>query len=151
VVVAISDEDLGWKRIKRELKSLNNIEIRVGINQFASRAGEGLSVAEYAYANEFGTDNIPARPFISTAFDENLDKLKNKIQSNISAVFEDQKTLQSAISEIAYLASGDIVRKIDSIFYPPNSPATIKRKGSSKPLIDSGRMRASISPFIKWA
>lgn len=33
--------------------------------------------------------------------------------------------------------------------FVPNSPETIKRKGSDKPLIDTGRMRQSINYVIQ--
>jgi hypothetical protein len=40
---------------------------------------------------------------------------------------------------------GDIQDRISDGIPPPNSPITIARKGSSKPLIDSGQLRQSIS------
>ena len=33
--------------------------------------------------------------------------------------------------------------------FVPNAPSTVRRKGSSKPLIDTGRMRQSVDYVIK--
>ena len=46
---------------------------------------------------------------------------------------------------IGIVAESDIKQKISSIYSPPNAPSTIAKKGSSKPLIDSGFMLASVS------
>ena len=46
-------------------------------------------------------------------------------------------------------AEGDMKKTIGRGKFKPNSPKTIKRKGSAQPLIDTGRMRASISHKVK--
>lgn len=45
-------------------------------------------------------------------------------------------------------AAADIQTKISSIYTPPNAPATIRAKGSAKPLIDTGLMLASVQNAV---
>ena len=54
-----------------------------------------------------------------------------------------------ALRKLGIKAQGDIQAEITSLSSPPNSPVTIKLKGSSKPLIDTGEMRAAITFKIK--
>jgi hypothetical protein len=150
----VIDKDFGLKRIEKNLKDLGKVKITSGLHYSAGRdsAGKasGVPVAQYAYDNEFGTYKIPARPFVTTSFDESLDKLQTKISNNIAAIYEDQIGFKQALEQISDLTSNNIVNKIDSIVTPPNSPATIARKKSSKPLIDTGLMRKSVSGIIKY-
>jgi hypothetical protein len=47
------------------------------------------------------------------------------------------------------MAVGDIQHEITVLRHPPNAPATIRAKGSSKPLIDTGEMRQSVTYQIR--
>ena len=49
---------------------------------------------------------------------------------------------------VGRVAAADIKTTISSIYSPPNSPVTIKLKGSSKPLIDTGFMLASVQNSV---
>ena len=57
-------------------------------------------------------------------------------------------TAFDALDLVGIVAKTGIQQKISSIYSPPNSPATIRRKGSSKPLIDTGYMLASVSNSV---
>jgi len=61
------------------------------------------------------------------------------------AVLDPGAILEMAGEELA----GAIIKKINSNIPPPNKPATIKHKGSSKTLIDSGDMVGSIAWRMK--
>ena len=74
----VTDRDLGWKKIKQELEVASRLEVAVGLLQ-GDKNGDGVQIAEYAAYNEFGTDTIPSRPFMRTAFDEN----RGDIQADI--------------------------------------------------------------------
>ena len=69
--MAVTDRDLGWKAIKREVERAQRREVAVGILQ-GSNDSEGASIAEYATYNEFGTEDVPSRPFMAMSFDENV-------------------------------------------------------------------------------
>lgn len=52
---------------------------------------------------------------------------------------------RAALAKLGAKVQGDIQQEITSLATPPNSPITVKLKGSSNPLIDTGEMRASVS------
>lgn len=151
-MATIIDDKREYDRIMFDLRKLGRTEILVGIHSFAGK-NNGVNIAEYAAKNEFGDENIPARPFVSTAFDENYSKYETLINNNFSGLIADTISLKHALGKIAYTVSGDIVKKIDSIYTPPNAPSTVERKTKQgkkdKPLIDTGRMRSSVWPVIK--
>jgi len=45
---------------------------------------------ERALANEYGTDRIPARSFLRSTYDENIDKILNKLQENFLKEVDDK-------------------------------------------------------------
>ncbi len=49
-----------------------------------------------------------------------------------------------SVKKVANSLRNDIIEKINSNIPPPNAPSTIKAKGSSHTLIDTGEMRRSI-------
>lgn len=104
---------------------------------------DGEYVAEVAFKNEFGTSQIPSRPFFRNAIKKNKTKWLKSLEADIN------KNNDSALEKLGELIRGDIVKSITSLRTPPNSEQTILRKGSSNPLIDTGFMRASVSWTIK--
>lgn len=142
------DKDRGWKRIKRETKALTRKAVKVGIQS------DGGDLIMRAFWNEYGTEGgasgggwggpVPARPFISTAFDENRDNL-NSMKSRLwGGVIDGKLTANRAAALLGEHHQNQVQAKITSIDAPPNSPVTVALKGSSNPLIDSGEMRAAI-------
>lgn len=149
---AVIDDKREYDRIMFDLRKLGRTEILVGIHSF-TKPNNGVHIAEYAAKNEFGDENIPARPFMTTSFDENYQRYQTLIENTVAGVVIDTSSLQNTLKKIGYAVAGDIVKKIDSIYTPPNAPSTIERKTKqgkkNKPLIDTSRMRASIYPVIK--
>jgi hypothetical protein len=149
----VVDTDLGFKKIKRDLKNFSNSTVLIGIQQgdvthVQSRHGDiqkaGILIANYAAENEFGTRKIPQRSFMRTAFDENLNRINRIIQIQAGRIIDQTITVKQALGEIGQAVTGMVQTKIAQIRSPPNSPETIKRKRSTKPLIDFGQMIASI-------
>lgn len=104
----------------------------------------GLSLAQIAAQNEFGTKKIPARPFMSTSFDENRDKFIKVINDEYTKIINGQSNVKKSLNLLGILGVNLIQQKIRAIQNPPNSPKTIAIKGSSKPLIDFGQMIQSV-------
>lgn len=144
----IIENDLGWERIKRETEALSGRAVKVGIQ---SDAGE---VAERAFYNEFGTRGgasgggwggpIPARPFISSAFEENRNDLHQMKARLWDGVLIGRLDANRAAGLLGEHHQNQVREKITSIDSPPNSPVTTDMKGSSNPLIDTGEMRLSV-------
>lgn len=105
---------------------------------------DGMSVPMVASLNEFGTYNIPPRPFFRNAINKNSDKWGKVFLQGMQ-----KQNAKNAFGLLGERIRKDIVQSINDTNEPPNSPVTIARKGSSKPLVDTGLMRASVNYRIK--
>lgn len=142
-MAAVKDIDLGWKRIKGELKLIDKSYTQIGIQKDAGTEN-GQSIAAIGAYNEFGTGNIPSRSFMRSTFDEQRTKIKAIIEHQYSRILKGEITVKKALGLIGEYMEGEVKKKITTLKTPPNDPRTIAMKGSSNPLIDTGRMRASI-------
>ena len=64
--MTVQDIDRGWQAIKREVEKAQGQIVAVGI--LSGSANDGVSIAEYATYNEYGTKHIPSRPFMAMSF-----------------------------------------------------------------------------------
>lgn len=151
VTIKITDTDLGWKRIQMEMKKFRKLFTDIG--HFSdSRYGDGTSVALIAAVNEFGTNHagrnrkvkIPERSWKRSVFDKNINRIWRVIEQLISKILTGQLTAEKAIAQLGEWWTGMEKDSITNLTSPPNAPITIRKKGSSNPLIDTGQMRNSI-------
>lgn len=125
-------------------------QVKVG---FPSGQASADNVAKAIY-NEFGTRGgasgggwggpIPERPFMRNAARANEGKYTAAMAASAEQIVKDANT-GPTLQKLGILAQGDIQAEITSLSSPPNSPVTIARKGSSKPLIDTGEMRQAVT------
>lgn len=128
------------ERLKRCMDELVKTKLYVGFKAGEHTEKDGSDVATVAMQNEFGTDKIPARPFMSRTFDDHDGEIIKLVKDAVSEE-EDAAGIFRIIGEgIAELMKAEI----ESGDYAPNSPVTIARKGSDIPLIDTGTMRDSV-------
>lgn len=96
--------------------------------------------------------NIPPRPLLKPVIKKHREQIQNIFERIYKLLLEGDET--GADFEMERL-SQRIQRWTQEFFvedngWAPNSPATIKRKGSDKPLIDTASLRGSIrGVFIK--
>lgn len=111
---------------------------------------DGTSVAYVAAIQEFGAPavGIPARPFIQPTVKEKKDTWVTIIEKQLPKVALGKMSAFDVLDLVGISAAADIQTKISSIYTPPNSPATIRAKGSAKPLIDTGLMLASVQNAV---
>ena len=95
-----------------------------------------------AKANEFGvpSKNIPPRPFMRNA----TVPAQKRGHNIIKARMDDGADLTTALQSAGVAMAEEIRKSIRSNTPPPNAPATIKRKGSTHTLIDTGAMLGAI-------
>ncbi len=151
--IVVKDKDLGFEEIQRQMALLDGSHVKVGFQEGTvtkpqvkgqRRKPAGLSLPQIAAENEFGTQIIPARPFMSTSFDENKALINRAIQGEYKKIAGGTGTTERSLGLIGQLMTKLIVQKIRAIVSPPNSPRTIAIKKSSKPLIDFGQMIQSV-------
>ncbi|HEG5317648.1 TPA: hypothetical protein SEZ16_001700 [Campylobacter jejuni] len=129
-------------KLKEQFSNLLNNKNKLEIGFFETAKYEnGEYVASVAKTQEYGNLKIPARSFFRTAIQKNQAKWLN-IFKNQDLVNQD---LELSLNQVGEIARGDIISSIMQTNTPPNAEATIKAKGSSKPLIDTGFMRSSVN------
>lgn len=136
----------GGHRLKaaiRKGKAQASIEgVQVGYFADSEYDESGTPVAAIAEANEFGTRTVPERPTIRPAIRKSEDAVREIIRKNIDSVGgKPDLALVELVGETVKTA---IQREISEVDAPALSPKTVKAKGSTKPLIDSGHLRASV-------
>ena len=130
------------RRLLREAATRRDTTVEVGFFSTA-RYEDGTPVAAVAAWNEFGTETIPERPFFRRALAEVEDGVTKIVKAGIDTkkmVVDDRLA-----DRVGAYAQGQIQESITALKEPPNAPSTIKEKGSSSPLIDTGHMRESVT------
>lgn len=107
----------------------SNKAVKVGILENATNADTGASIAKYAYWNEFGTKNIPPRPFFRNAISDNSDTWAKSISSQLKTMgVTDKNVVKKALKRTGQLMRSDIQQSISKGNFKPLAPETIARK-----------------------
>lgn len=136
------------KKLQKILKELADKEVRVGFQQGKATEEDGTDVCDIAAWNELGTVNMPSRPFLRMSVDDNSDKINSFMSAQKRSIINGEPA-DRILKKIGIFQKDLIQEKITEGSFAPNALSTIKAKGSSKPLIDTGRMRQSVNFEIK--
>lgn len=158
----IIERDRGWKKFKREMRKTNKARVRVGVltadgsqtkrvkTVGGKKAPRDLpNLATVALWQEFGTYTkdgsvwVPERSFIRSTFDENRFRLR-QLQIGLAKKIGLTMDIETALAILGQWMKALQIKKINDLRTPPNDPVTIKRKGSSNPLIATAQMKQSI-------
>lgn len=142
----------GGKEFENALRKLaKNIarpaSVKVGFLE-KSKYPDGTPVAMIAAINEYGAPSRaqPPRPFFRRMIADKQGEWPEAIAKLLRANDLDAvKTLDLAGAAIA----GQLRQSIRDLRDPPLAPSTIRRKGFSKPLIDTGFMLGSVDHEVK--
>ncbi|WP_416861556.1 HK97-gp10 family putative phage morphogenesis protein [Helicobacter ganmani] len=132
--------DIANLKVKINTKNKSG-RLEVGI--LGGKYPNGLNIAQNAKYQEFGTFNIPPRPFFRNAIKANKRKWVESYRKGLKA-----RDL-NAVERVGVLAASDVKASITNLKTPPNAPSTIQIKGSSNPLIDTGFLRSAIDYEVK--
>lgn len=123
--------------LRRIKDNLHGQRVRVGIFE-NSTTEDGKLVAEYATYNEFGTEHIPARPFMRNTIKAHSADWQKTFAGNVAPQPDDPSTIYRALYLVGVQAVGHIQETISSNMPPPNAESTKRRK--TKVIVD-GRGR----------
>jgi hypothetical protein len=141
------DKDRGRKLLLKQLDLMDGAHADVGlfhdVKDGAADYGE-LSVAQIGAVHEFGSENIPERSWLRSNHDARIGKYNERLDRLYSRILQGKATVVASLTGFAEQVAGDVRRNITKIRTPPNAPATVAKKGSSNPLIDTGTMRNSV-------
>ncbi len=146
----------GGRRLKQHLLGLDRAargrgpSVKVGFFSTARYPTDrgGQSVAEVAYFNEYGTRDIPERPFFRQAIRigrPQLRKLAAREMKRANGAARPDRVSDRLLRSAGERFKNIIQQRIVDLRTPPNVPATVERKGSSNPLVDEGVMRAAVA------
>lgn len=149
----VRDVDMGYAALKKRLNDLA-LEVRVGVRQdqgeqrVPSKEGEpptdaDPTLAEIAAYNEFGL-GVPERSFLRSTVDAHRGRYIAHLRRGLMRWIDTGEPMEAVLEELGAIAAGDVKDTIRDLTAPPNADATIRKKGSSNPLIDTGRLRQSI-------
>jgi hypothetical protein len=114
-------------------------EILVGYPSGIKHPDSPFENADLAERLHDGTSTIPARPWLYQGIASALSEIRKAIKEYYEAFVADQPGANPA--KIGALAVGAVQRFVRGDYYRskiPNAPSTIARKGSDKPLLDTG-------------
>lgn len=138
------------KKALSNLQALSELSIEVGYHEGQIANDGSTPLAAIAYWNHFGTvagDGsvaIPARPF--------MDALKNheaELRAFCQGAVMNESDSSGVARDIGVRSVGMIQDEITDGKWIPNAPATIKKKKSDHPLIDTGQMRQEVHYIVK--
>lgn len=140
-------------KIKENLAALQTKQVNVGIVKGTTAQVDGVDVITYAAWNHEGVASkeegkawkIPPRPFIRGYFENHEDDVLKMEKSVIQAVATGKTDADTACELLGRGLRTGIQEYVIKGDFAPNSPVTIKLKGSSKPLIDTDTMRRNIN------
>jgi len=137
-----------WDELKRRVQDLGRV--KVGVPE-GPREADGTPVALIAAVHEFGHAelNIPERSFLRSTIRVKQSEYINLNRINLVRCVKGMISAQQVLQLLGEKAKGDVQRTIRNGDFVPLKPATIQRKGSSKPLIDSGNLLQSITYVVE--
>jgi hypothetical protein len=100
-----------------------------------------LHVATVAFWQEFGTANIPSRPFFRTTISNRSKDWGHNLGVALKATNMDG---EAALRMLGQSMRDDVENSIATWTIPGNAPRTIEIKGFDKPLVDEGTMQRAV-------
>ncbi len=104
-----------------------------------------LTLAQLGLIHEYGTSRIPARPFLGPAIENNRERIQALNRDLLLQIMEGRLPKRAALGRLGAFGQGLVQKQIRETLTPPNAPSTIRRKGSSHPLIDTGQMVQNVA------
>ncbi|MHB9004720.1 MAG: phage virion morphogenesis protein [Coriobacteriia bacterium] len=145
-----------FDKIKQAFSFLTSIDVLVGVPQENSARPGKVTNAELAYIHTHGSPirRIPARPIIEPAIEDkdNQSKIVRHLEKATNAALQGDKQKVLAELTLSGMVAQNIVRDWftnPNNHWAPNSPITIARKKSDRPLIDTGELRKSMIYVIR--
>lgn len=147
-MVSISGGDKLVAALEGILKKASNAkEVDVGFLEGATYP-DGTSVPMVAAIQEFGAPKvgIPPRPFFRSMIANKSPEWPKAIAGLLKANDYDAQT---TLAQTGEAIKGQLQQSIVDTNSPPLAQSTIDRKGSSKPLVDTGHMLSSVDYEVK--
>ncbi len=113
----------------------------------AGAESQGQPLVQVGAVHEFGSParGIPERSFLRSTMAERRANFVRLNRKNLRLLVRGETDEARALGELGEYATGQVKRRFVVGPFVPLKASTIARKGSSKPLIDTGALRQSIA------
>lgn len=148
-----------WDKLRTKLPDGAHVKVGVlaGAGGAARVADGDITMIELAAIHEFGSPaaGIPERSFIRSTFErpDVVARLNTMAARLARAIVEDKIVWDKALGMIGMWAVGEVKKTIKNRQTTgpedqANRPSTIAKKGSSLPLVDTGRLINAITSLV---
>lgn len=154
--------------MEKQMKKLGKKKIKIGV------LGGDSELQMIAHVHEYGADitvtpkmrawfayngyplkssttviKIPERSFLRSGKDKHKAKVVNKAKNMLPDVIQKNVSIDVFVNMIGQEFAGHIQKELRDVKAPPNKQMTKERKGSSNPLIDTGRLLGAIKHEVE--
>jgi hypothetical protein len=143
-----------FKQVSDRLNQLSHTDVLIGIpaSENQRKSDPSLNNAALMFIMERGSEpqHIPPRPVLAPSIEQNKALITPPLRSAVQHAMAGEPYRQD-LENAGTIAANGAKRFISDPGngLAPNSPATIKAKGSDKPLIDTGELRRAITWVIQ--
>lgn len=144
-------KDRGAAKLTKDLKRFQKTQPVVRVGVLGSKAAEdhgGVTTAFIAAAHELGA-GVPRRSWLVDGINENRARIRKMWDYALGAAPKGPVILRRQLAVFGALVVGVLQERIAAGILPPLDPRTIRRKGSSVPLIDTGQLRTAITHEVE--
>lgn len=145
IVVKVSTKRKGsleawYRKVQAGLKGPQ--AVKVGLPR-GKASGDLIAIAVW---NHEGTSRgIPPRRFVTAGIFKARGKIRGQLRTIAKAIVQAKATMKQGLARVGLAGQDAVQQQISSNMPPPNAPSTVAQKGSSSTLIDTGRLRQSIT------
>jgi hypothetical protein len=157
------EKDKGFQALMGQIDIMGNGP-RVEVGFFAGNKPDGaadgdLSIAEYMFVNEVGTDDdtIPARPVMGATADAERASVERMIDDGLNRIALGKADVKKVLTLVGMTYQGRLREAIVDWSDPPNAESTQFKKGGQtgrmidNPLFDLGTAANSVQFQVKGA
>lgn len=140
-----------------DIREAQRKEVAVGIPRGEATAkiyGDGTTVLQVAVAHEYALGRVPERSFLRVPFRVKRNEVQQALIDQFERVAAGRISVQQALGLVGATARNISVEAFTTMGYgqwPDIEQATKDAKGSTKPLIDTGTLRNSITWDVRDA
>lgn len=124
-----------------------NAAVYVGVPKGEGVYEDGAPLAVIGAVHEFGSadGHIPERSFLRVPLRAAQDEIAAIFKNQLHLVVDSSLTARQLMEQVGARGAAISQEAISGGIAPGNKASTVARKGSSTPLVDTGRLRQSIT------
>lgn len=164
VTAKYTEVDKGYNKLKQSLARLSRSQNTVDVGLFgqgtvketskSKKKNDKVTAPELVIigaTHEFGSpqNNIPERSYLRATLQEHKDEVTALFSQTLPELLLKSQDPKKFLDKVGVWFTGLVQKKIVTGPFKKLKQKTIDAKGSSKPLIDTGRMRQSITYRVK--